>query len=130
MPRRRYEPEQFQPEIRRARLELLVLYEVTESELEILAQGAPNSTYLNFGIGLLSAASSFIIALLTTTIESLKVFTVFVVVSAVGSVLGVVFLVIWYRGSRPVADLVETIRGRLPPEGIQEPPNPPPATGA
>lgn len=96
MARRRYQPEEFQPEIRRARVEQLILYEVTENELELLARGiAADSVYLNFAIALLSAAVSFVIALTTTTIESIRTFTVFVVLTSVGSIGGLLLLVLW-----------------------------------
>jgi hypothetical protein len=97
-----------------------VIYEVSENELDLLVQGAPNSIHLNFAIALLSMAVSFIIALTTTTIESLRTFTVFVVLAVVGSVGGLLLLVLWYRGNKSVSDLIETIKRWLPPgEGPQ-----------
>lgn len=112
---------EFRPEIRRGRLDRLTIYEISEGELELLAQGAPNSVLLNFSIALLTTAGSFLIALATTTIESPWTFTVFVLVALVCGINGVGFLVLWYRGSRSVSALVETIRNRVPPEeGIQE----------
>ena len=41
---------EFQPEIRRARFDRLTIYEVSESELEVLARGSPDSIYLNFAV--------------------------------------------------------------------------------
>jgi hypothetical protein len=128
MARQRSPGPEFQPEIRIGRIGSLPVYQISEHELETLAQGSPNSTYLNLAIALLSAAISFIIALATTNIESQRLFTVFVVFAVIGSVVGVVLSVIWYRGSRSVADLVETIRKRLPPEGEQAPTRVPPPT--
>lgn len=115
---------EFGPEIRRGRFDRLTIYEVTETELELLEMGAPNSIYLNFAIGLLSLASSFLICLLTTTIESMKTFTVFVVLAVVGTISGIVLLVLWYWTSKSIADIAATIRNRLPPEPTL-PPEPP-----
>ncbi len=74
------------PEIRRGRVAQLTIYEVSEIELETLAQGSANSIYLNFAIFLLSVSVSLIIALLTATIASNRVFTVFVVIAVVGAI--------------------------------------------
>ncbi len=68
MARQRNQPTELQPIIRRARLEQVIIYEVSESELELLAHGFANSTYLNFAIGLLSAATTVI---KTNTIKAL-----------------------------------------------------------
>ena len=65
--------------IKRAKYDSLCLYEVTESELEVLEKGSPSSIYLNFSVFLLSIAISFTIALLTVKIESIKLFTCFLV---------------------------------------------------
>src|ERR1700730_12589316 len=86
MPRQRNPRPEFPLQVRRGRFEFLVIYEVSEGELDLLVQGAPNSIYLNFAIALLSTALSFIIALATTTIDSLKTFTVFVVLAVIGIV--------------------------------------------
>jgi len=55
--------------IRRGVFQELTLYEVEESELELLARGSPDSLYLNFSILLLSFAVSFLISLLTAILS-------------------------------------------------------------
>jgi type IV secretory pathway VirB6-like protein len=114
------ESSKFIPEIRRGCFDVLRIYEVSESELEVLTQGSPNSIHLNFAIFLLSVSISFIIALLTTTIASNRVFIVFVVITVVGAIGGVFLLFLWFKTRKSVSDLVQTIKKRLPPEGIQE----------
>src|SRR5437870_5831375 len=126
MARDRHQPTELRPMIRRGRIEEMVIYEVSESELELPAEGSPNATYLNMAIGLLSVAISFIISLVTTTIGSNVTLTVFVVFAVCGSIVGFVLLLLWYRGSRSVAELVDTIKRRLPPERAPEPISPPP----
>lgn len=108
------------PEIIRGRFARLTIYEVSDTELETLAQGSPNSIYLNLAIFLLSVSVSFFIALLTASITSNRVFIVFVLITAVGAVGGLVLLCLWLKGRKCISDLMGTIKGRLPPEGIQE----------
>lgn len=119
----------FRPEIRRARIERLTIYEISESELEILARGSPDSVFLNFAIFLLSVAVSFIVALLTTTINSDRLFYIFVIIAVIGLIAGSILLTIWIRNRTSVSEIVDAIRERKPPEGIQEEPKPPTSSG-
>jgi hypothetical protein len=97
----------------------LTIHAVADHELESLAHGSPDSPYLIFAIFLLSTAVSFFVALLTTVLTS-RVFTVFVVITTVGFLNGVL-LIVWLRKRRSVWDLVEKIRSRVPAEGVQQP---------
>ena len=105
-------------EIRRGTFARLTICEVEESELEILAQGSPDSLYLNFAIFLLSIAIAFFVALLTASIST-RVFIVFVVVTTLGLLLGALLLILWLKKRRSISQLVQKIRSRLPPEAIQ-----------
>jgi hypothetical protein len=117
-----HEPEpHFFPEIRRARVERLTIYEVSESELDILEKGSPDSIYLNVAIALLSAAVSLTATLLTSKVESSAAFVVFVVITVVGFVGGLVLLLLWSRSRKSVASCARTVRNRLPPEGVAKP---------
>lgn len=107
----------FLPEIRRARFDKLTIYEVSDSELEILAKGSPDSTYLDFSIGLLSAAIAFSITLATTKIESNRTFTVLVIAVILGYLFGLLLLLLWWKNHTSVSGVVKSIRSRLPPEG-------------
>jgi hypothetical protein len=111
----------FGPEIRRARFDKLTIYEVAESELVILEKGSPDSIYLNFAIFLLSMALSFTIALFTTTTLSTAILIFLIVCVVVGCIGGFFLLILWYRNRSSVSDCIETIRRRLPPEGMPEP---------
>jgi len=113
-------PSEFVPEIKRGRVARLTIYEISESELETLAQGSPNPIYLNFAIFLLSVSVSFLIALLTITIASNRTFIVFVAITVGGAIGGVFLLLLWFKTRRSVSDLVQTIRDRLPPEGVKK----------
>ena len=105
--------------IRRGSFGVLTIHEVADYELETLAHGSPDSLYLNFAIFLLSMSVSFFVALLTAVLSS-RVFTVFVVITTIGFLMGVFLLIIWLKKRRSVSDLVEEIRSRLPAEGVQE----------
>src|SRR5712692_2921476 len=105
--------------IRRGSFGELTIHEVADYELESLAHGSPDSLYLNFAIFLLSMSVSFFVALLTAVLSS-HVFTVFVVITTIGFLMGVFLLIIWLKKRRSVSDLVKEIRSRLPAEGVQE----------
>jgi NADH:ubiquinone oxidoreductase subunit K len=97
----------------RGRVDSVSVYEITENELSILENGTPSSIYLNFAVFLLSVAVSFLVALLTTNIESNRVFTIFVVVTAVGAISGLLLLFVWYRSHRSLSDIVSKIKSRI-----------------
>jgi hypothetical protein len=111
------EPE-FLPAVRRARIERLNIYEISETELQILERGSPDSLFLNFAIFLLSSALSFLVALLTTEISSARIFNVFAIITTVAGVSGVVLLALWAWHRRSTTTIFEQIRRRMPPEGI------------
>jgi hypothetical protein len=101
-------------------LDQLTIYDVTEAELEILERGSPDSLYLNFAIALLSTAVSFSAALATTTIPSDRTFQVFVILTTLGWVAGIVLLSLWFRTRQSVSAVAAAIRKRLPPQGIAQ----------
>jgi len=109
------------PAITRARLNNLTVYDVTDTELEILERGTPDSLYLNFSIFLLSSAISFTVSLFTTTITDTKVFIVFVVFTIVGYLGGFFLLLLWRKNHTSLTKCIDTIRKRLPPQGVQQP---------
>lgn len=103
-----------QPRIVRGQVDSLSILEITDYELEILEQGSPNSLYLNFGVFFLSTATSFLTTLLTVSIESMKLFTVFLSLTICGFSAGLVLLVLWYRSKSNVKNLIKKIKARVP----------------
>lgn len=105
------------PKIRRGKVDSLDIYEVTEGELEIIERGSPNSTYLNFAIFLLSIAVSFLVTLLTVPELQMEaksaLFVVFVVVTVIGFVVGLVLLALWLRTKNDVDVVLKKIRERV-----------------
>jgi hypothetical protein len=108
-------------QIKRGRVDSLSLYEITDNELDILATGSPSSLHLNLAIFFLSSALAFLIALLTTKIESDRTFTIFVVILVVSSVVGCVMMLMWSRAHRSTREVIKRIRDRLPSEEFGSP---------
>lgn len=107
----------FLPEIRVGKIRVLKVHQISDEELSRLGQGSGQSLFLNFGIGVLSIAASFLISLLTTTIVSIRLFNVFIIVTIIGFLAGSVFMILWWRTRQPIGRLVQEIRDRMPPEG-------------
>jgi hypothetical protein len=99
--------------VRRGRVESVDLYEIKESELDLLERGSPAALQLNFAIFLLSLAFSAICALATATFASPKVANAFLFTSIVGILLGSYLLIAWYRSYRSSSSVCARIRGRI-----------------
>lgn len=106
------------PAIRRAKFDRLDIYEISDSELQLLERGSPDSLFLNFAIFLLSSSIALLVALLTTNIEATRVFNTFVIITVVGFIGGTLLLALWGWHRRSRATIFEQIRRRMPPEGI------------
>lgn len=101
------------PIIRRARVDSLDFYEITDEELTTLEHGSPGSLFLLFATFLISIALSFLISLLTTKIENLYVYILFVIITIIGFVLGSLFLCLWIRECRSSISVSKKIRNRM-----------------
>jgi hypothetical protein len=100
--------------IKIARVDSLVIYEVSEGELEIIERGSPNSTFLNFSIFLLSIFISFLIALITCSFNNnQKIFYIFLIVCLVSGILGVLLFIIWWRTRSDVDEVIKKIKDRI-----------------
>ena len=102
--------------VRRGRVASVDLYEIKDSELDLLEKGAPSGLYLNFSIFLLSISFSAIAALSTATFSSGKIETLFMIIAVVGMIGGLLLLLLWWRNRKSVFCVVEEIRKRIPPE--------------
>ena len=99
--------------IKIGKLDSLNIYEVTESKLEVLGKGSPNSVYLNFAVFLLSMTVSFLITLLAVEVDSIYLFSIFIIICVVGLVLGILLLVLWYRNRNDSTEVIKKIKKRL-----------------
>ncbi len=103
-----------QPIIKRGRVDSLNIFEITEEELNTIEKGSTTSLYLNFAIFLLSIAASFLISLLTSDFkDKLFTFTIFCVVTAVGFVIGLILLIMWFREKDKFKEVIKIIRQRI-----------------
>jgi len=116
------EQQEFLPEIRRARFDVLTIYEVSEFELDILEKGSPGSILLNLAIALFTIALSFLTTLVTVHIEATRLYVAFLVLTCLGFIAGTVLLLMWTRNRRSVRCVGQQIRKRLPPEGLAKTP--------
>jgi hypothetical protein len=109
------------PAIRVAPLGELRVYIISEEELNELEHGSPASQNLNFALALLASGLTFLTTLLTTEIDSVKTFVVFVVLTVAFLLVGALLLANWLRIRRSSGGLAQRIRDRMPPpQGIPE----------
>ncbi len=106
------------PEIVRAAIDKLTIYEISDAELLSLERGYPGSILLNFAIFLLSVAVTVSVALLTTTVNSERLFDIFFLVLLVGYLFGFFFAILWARSFLSSPRVSKTIRERLRAEGL------------
>lgn len=128
MPPPRNQPQP--PVIRVAPLGELNAYTVYEHELETLSQGSPAGLFLNFALALLPTAFGIIVTLRSSTMTDLN-YAIFTSASIIFIVAGMICLTLWWRMHRSVKALMDEIKRRMPPPGIQTtapaPAAPPPA---
>jgi hypothetical protein len=99
--------------VKRHKFDSLTLYEISESELDIIEKGSPTSIYLNFAIGLLSNAASFLIALLTSDYtNNLITFFVFLFFTVNGFIVGIILKVLWFRTKNDFSQTIKKIKSR------------------
>ena len=99
-------------EIRRGTVDSLLVCEITDYEWDDLKKGMPENLFLTFGVASLSICVSFLIALLTTNIDTL-IRTVFTVVVAGSFVMGIVLMCLWWRDRRSIDPLIKKIEHRF-----------------
>jgi hypothetical protein len=103
------------PAVRVAPLGELRVYIISEEELNELENGSPASQNLNFALALLASGFSFLTTLLTTEIASVRTFAVFVILTVVFLLFGVILFASWYRLRKSSQGLAQRIRDRMPP---------------
>lgn len=99
--------------IKFARVDSLVIYEVSEGEIETIERGSPNSTYLNFSVFLISTCLSFTVALLTCDFKDKdRLFTIFFSVCLISGIIGVFLFIVWYRTKNDIDEVLKKIKER------------------
>ena len=115
--------EQKETRIRRGRVESVDLYEIKDSELDILEKGSPTALQLNFAIFLLSIAFAAVCTVLTATFENKIIETIFVVVSVAGFMIGSYLLIAWWRNRTSLKLICMRIRERIEANARKSPPD-------
>lgn len=106
--------------VRRGRVDSVNLYEVKENELELLENGEPTGLQLNFAIFLLSLAFSGILTLCSATFALPILQIAFLLVTIVGTLLGLYLLLMWWKGRKSIKTVIKTIKDRIEPDIIDE----------
>ena len=99
-------------EIRRGTVDSLLVCEITDYEWDDLKKGMPENLFLTFGVAALSIFFSFLIALLTTNIDTLIRY-VFIVVVASSFAMGIGLMCLWWRDRRSIDPLIKKIEQRF-----------------
>lgn len=99
-----------------ARVDSVILYEIKENELDILEKGSQADIFLNFAIFLLSIAISCLLSLCTAKFDNDIIATVFVCLTIIGFIGGVLLLILWWRGKSTIKSVIKSIRDRVPAE--------------
>jgi len=107
-----------EPRIRIGRVESVDLYQVKDSELDLIEKGSPADFQLNFAIFSLSIALTSITALLTATFTNTITSTIFIVIAVCGFLIGIYLLLSWKRNHTSLKEICKKIRQRIPPDII------------
>ena len=101
-------------EVRRKKIDAVIIYDVTEAELTLLEKGSETSVWLNFLIGSISIAVSFLVSLLNVDLGNTISITqiVFICVTIIMFIAAVVCFVFWRRGQGQHKVTIKAIRER------------------
>ena len=101
------------PVIRQGSVDFIDVYEVKESELDLLEKGSPATLDLNFAIFLFSSAVTSVIALLSSGFKSERVESIFITVSIIAFIASLYLGFRWWVSRKSIKKLVQTIRDRI-----------------
>lgn len=98
--------------VKRYKVDSITIYEISESDLELIERGEPTSVYLNISISLLSIFFSMLVTLLTCKLNDIK-FVVFVCIAIISAIIGIVLLIIWFRVNKSANSVIKKIKSRV-----------------
>ena len=101
-------------DVRRRKIGSVTIYDVTEAELTILEKGTDASIWLNFFIGTISVAASFLVSLLTVDWGKNITLTqvVFICLTIIMFLASIVCFVFWRNSKGQHAATIKTIKER------------------
>jgi hypothetical protein len=102
------------PVIRVSLMPELKVYQVSEAELEQLADGPPGQLHLNFALAMLPAALTILITLQTVDIPKNRTYYTYIIAFGLLATQGLISLARWWFTGGALTELVEEIRSRMP----------------
>jgi hypothetical protein len=113
------------PIVRVAPLVELRVFQISEAELEKLANGPPGQVHLSFALASLPAALTVFITLQTVDIVSTRIYTIYWIAFLLLALEGARSLLLWRTSGSGLSTLIQEIRDRMPerpgiPEQITE----------
>ncbi len=111
--------------VRRAKLDSLKIYEITEKELDTIEKGSGDSLFLNFSIALFSIFISFLIVLLTVDFfyndkdDLIIKFIIFICLTGITFIGSIICFIAWYRNKGDFKITIEDIKNRMDVEIIE-----------
>ena len=99
--------------VSRHHIEIVNIYEVSESELKELEVGNDADTFLNIGMSCVSFALACLLSALTSSFENdfWKIFTCCLIV--IFGLAGLILLILWRNKRKSKSNVIETIRNRV-----------------
>ncbi len=101
--------------VNRGKVDSINIYEITDSELEMLESATPTGILFDIGLACLSVAITLSVSLSSTTIEDERTYYTFLIVLVVGYLAFGAFTVIWLVTRTSVKKATQKIRSRLSP---------------
>lgn len=111
--------------VKRAKLDSLKIYEITEKELDTLEKGSGDSLFLNFAISLFSIFISFIIVLLTVDFfyddkdDLIIKFIIFICLTGISLIGSIICFIAWYRNKGGFKSTIQEIKSRMEVEIVE-----------
>lgn len=99
--------------VKKSHVEYVVIYEVKESELSLLETGAKSGVFLDICIFLFSMALTSIGTLVSATFKQSWCFNLFLFLAVIGTIGGIILLVLWFINRKSVAKVISEIKSRL-----------------
>lgn len=106
-------------DVKRAKLDSLKIYEITEKELDTLEKGSGDSLFLNFSISLFSIFISFLIVLLTVDFfyddrdDLIIKFIVFICLTLITLLGSIICFLVWYKNKGDFKATIQEIKNRM-----------------
>lgn len=100
--------------IHRGRVDSVKIYEVLDTEIDVLENGPIASIWLNFAIGSISIFASFLVSLLTSDYSNKQTtLIVFICVTIIFGIFGLLSFIMWLRNRKDYSRIIQRIKSRI-----------------